>query len=252
MKTTNSDFDAAVGVDTVAGWDAFLKQHPVGFYADLARERKARLEKQDKLANQKSAFVSLSPPTENVDRAPAMDLPKALQTELRRVGCNKGNVDGQWNAASQAAMELFNKHAGMWLDVKVASADALDVVKNKAGRICPLLCDHGFKPQGETCVKIECESGFHLSNDNTCERESRGNSRKDVLPAAALPNRTPSRSIEPGAVEGTASAMQRADRMKNEGKYSACMGALPGCYGRAIKKMGPDQARAWCSRKPTC
>lgn len=252
VKTTSSDFDAAVGVDTAAAWDAFLKEHPVGFYADLARERKARLQNQDKLANQKSAVASLSPPTANVDQAPALDLPRALQTELRRVGCNTGNVDGQWNAASQAAMELFNKHAGMRLDVKLASTDALDVVKSKPGRICPLLCAHGFKAEGETCIKIECESGFHLSGDNTCERDSRANSRKDASPAAALPNRTSSRSIEPGALEGTASAMQRADHMKNEGKYVACMGALPGCYGRAIKKMSPDQARAWCSRKPTC
>lgn len=253
VKTTSSDFDAAVGVDTAAGWEAFLKEHPEGFYADLARERKTRLESRERLVNQKPEIASLSPSTDKLDRTSAsLDLPKALQTELRRVGCNTGTIDGNWNAASQAAMELFNKHAGMRLDVKVANADALDVVKSKAGRICPLMCDRGFKVEGDTCARIECAAGLHLGSDNTCERDSRGGSRKDTSPSAALPDRASSRSIESGAVEGTASAMQRADRLNNIGKYATCMGALPGCYGRAIKKMGPDQARAWCSRKPTC
>jgi uncharacterized caspase-like protein len=61
LKTTSSDFDAAVGVDTVAGWDAFLKEHPEGFYADLARQRKALIEKREKQS---------SPPNE-VEKRPA-------------------------------------------------------------------------------------------------------------------------------------------------------------------------------------
>jgi hypothetical protein len=40
--TTRSDFEAAERVDTVGGWDAFLRQHTEGFYADLARERRIK------------------------------------------------------------------------------------------------------------------------------------------------------------------------------------------------------------------
>jgi len=247
VKTPGSDFDAAVGVDTMAGWDAFLKEHPEGFYADLARERKASIEKREKSASQTKEVASLSPPAEQTDQAPRVDLPRALQTELRRVGCNTGAVDGNWNAASQAAMELFNKHAGMRLDVKVASADALDVVKSKAGRICPLVCDHGYKPEGETCVKIDCAPGSHLSDKNICERDSRGNDRRDASPSAA---RAPARSAAPA--EGTAGSMQRAAAARMSGSYKPCMGALPGCYERSLRNMTPDQARAWCSRKPSC
>ena len=36
-----SDFDAAERVDTVVGWDAFLKRHPDGFYSTLAQERRS-------------------------------------------------------------------------------------------------------------------------------------------------------------------------------------------------------------------
>jgi len=38
--STKEDFEAAEGVDSVGGWDAFLVQHPAGLYAALARERR--------------------------------------------------------------------------------------------------------------------------------------------------------------------------------------------------------------------
>ncbi len=67
----------------------------------------------------------------------AQDIARTLQTELRRVSCFTGNIDGEWKAASQHSLDLFDKSAGMKLDVKMASADALDAVKAKPGRVCP-------------------------------------------------------------------------------------------------------------------
>ncbi len=240
IATTGTDFEAAVAVDSVAGWDAFLERHPEGFYADLARERKAGLQKKGE------SVASLASPAEKADpQQPALDLPRALQAELRRVGCNTGSLDGNWNEASQKALELFNKHAGMKLDVKVASADALDVVKSKTGRVCPLYCDHGYRPEGEVCVKIVCDDGSHLSDDNRCERDSRSNDRKAAAPASARPR-------SGGQEGGSQSALRRADQAKLAGNYRQCMGATSGCYERAMRSMAPDMARAWCSRKPTC
>ena len=99
-----------------------------------------------------------------------VDLPRSLQSELRRVGCHTGSIDSNWNAASQRSLDLFNKHAGMKLDVKVASVDALDAVRSKPSRICPLICDHGFKADGDRCAKISCEAGYHINDANECER----------------------------------------------------------------------------------
>jgi hypothetical protein len=100
----------------------------------------------------------------------ASDIPRLLQGELRRVGCNTGSVDGNWDAASQKSLALFNKYAGMKLDVKMASLDALDAIKLKPARICPLTCEHGFKADGERCTKITCEAGSSLNDDNECEK----------------------------------------------------------------------------------
>jgi uncharacterized caspase-like protein len=115
--------------------------------------------------------ASLTPPAQT-DRTqqPASDVVRQLQSELRRVGCNTGAVDGNWNDAARRSLTLFNRHAGTTLDVKAASLDSLDVVKSKTGRICPLVCDHGYKADGDTCVKITCAPGYQVGDDNSCEK----------------------------------------------------------------------------------
>src|SRR5467141_2461169 len=90
--------------------------------------------------------------------APA-DIAKSVQIELRRVGCLAGAADGEWNAASQRSLALFNRHAGTRLNVKLASTDALDAIKLKPSRVCPLVCEHGFKPDGDRCSRIVCAEG---------------------------------------------------------------------------------------------
>jgi uncharacterized caspase-like protein len=107
----------------------------------------------------------------NANQPASTDIPRLLQAELRRVGCNTGAIDGNWDIAAQRSLSLFNKNAGMKLDVKIASLDALDAVRSKTARICPLICDHGYKPDGERCVKITCKAGSFLNDDNTCEKK---------------------------------------------------------------------------------
>jgi hypothetical protein len=121
-------------------------------------------------ANQKE-FASVSPSPEKFNQdASTPDLPRALQLELRRVGCNTGAVDSDWSAASQAAMALFNKYSGVQLDVKVASTDALNVVRSKTSRVCPTVCAHGFLASGDSCTKISCGAGSFVNDKNECEK----------------------------------------------------------------------------------
>jgi len=135
-----------------------------------AAAEQARLAAEKTAAEKKDQIAALSAPVDQGKKTDQLDLPRALQSELRRVGCNTGAVDGNWSAVSQQALDLFNKHAGMKLDVKTASADALDAVKAKTGRICPLVCDTGFKADGDRCVKITCRSGYRVNDDGACER----------------------------------------------------------------------------------
>ncbi|MDR3485761.1 MAG: caspase family protein [Bradyrhizobium sp.] len=111
-----------------------------------------------------------APGSPDANQPALADIPRLLQAELRRVGCNTGAIDGNWDIAAQRSLSLFNKIAGMKLDVKVVSLEALDAVRSKTARICPLICDHGYKPDGERCVKITCKAGSFLNDDNTCEK----------------------------------------------------------------------------------
>lgn len=110
---------------------------------------------------------------------PQADLAKSVQIELRRVGCLTGTADGEWNAASQRSLTLFNRNAGTRLDVKAASLDTLDAIKQKSSRVCPLVCEHGFRAEGERCGKIVCADGSFLNDDNECEK------RRGKTPTAA-------------------------------------------------------------------
>lgn len=237
------DYELALQVGNKPAWEAFLAQHPDGFYANLAklqldkiqaeqvhaaaiekakqaeaeRDRLAALgaqkdaqakaaadakaAEQAQLAAQKAkeqaqqqaaaaeqqrvnlaAAAPGAAPASPASRvgtnvaaltpaATPVDLSRSVQTELRRVGCFSGQVDGNWSTSSQRSLSQFNRYAGTKLDVKVASTDALDAVKAKQSRVCPLVCDHGFKADGDKCTKIVCGDGYVLNDDNECEKQ---------------------------------------------------------------------------------
>jgi hypothetical protein len=124
---------------------------------------------------QTAAAVS---PTKQSEKAPPLlaqfVVARKLQGELKRVGCDPGNVDGDWNAASRRALESFNKHAGTKLDVRVASLDALGVIRSRRSRICPLACDRGSSVQGNRCVPVETPGGRRNAERNHIKRASAG------------------------------------------------------------------------------
>ena len=152
----------------------------------LAEKQAAEKALADKIANDKAAAELAAKPANDKAQGeqkvaavtPAQSSPslspqetaKLVQSELRRVGCLAASADGEWNASSQRSLTLFNKYAGTKLDAKLASFEALDAIKAKPGRVCPLVCDHGFKADGDACVKITCRAGYRINDDNECEK----------------------------------------------------------------------------------
>jgi uncharacterized caspase-like protein len=146
----------------------------------------------DKPGAEKPAQVAALPPDASKTTLTPQELSRSLQAELRRVGCQTGAATDEWTAVSRRSLDLFNKHAGMKLDAKLASLDALDAVKGKPARICPLVCEHGFRASGERCEKIVCRAGYAVGDDNSCEKvEPRKPVAKREAPAAE-----PKRSAE--------------------------------------------------------
>jgi len=125
-----------------------------------------------------------SPSSPPLDQA---DLNRLLQAHLKRVGCNAGTVDGAWDDSSRKALELFNKNANTRFDVRVASLDALDTVRAKTDRVCPLICAKGQREDGDRCVQISCRNGSFLNSSGACEKR----------PEPAPRPRTAERDAEP-------------------------------------------------------
>jgi hypothetical protein len=115
-----------------------------------------------------SAVATLSPANAKPAPQPPTDLPRQLQAELKRVGCKSGEIDENWSAAARKALSSFNANAGTKFDVKLASIDALDAVRARQGRVCPLECERGFRASGDACVKITCDADQVLGPNGAC------------------------------------------------------------------------------------
>jgi hypothetical protein len=179
------DYEFAERVGTRQAWTYFLQHYPDGFYANLA---KAQLDKLTASATSPGTTTPVAPtkpvqpqPNTQVAALPTdtsrttinpADLARSVQTEMKRVGCYSGAVDGSWSTGSQRALDQFNKYAPAKLDTKLASNDALDALHAKSARVCPLVCDHGSRADGDSCTKIVCKDGFQVGDDNTCEKIS--------------------------------------------------------------------------------
>ena len=122
------------------------------------------------------------------------EVAKSVQAELRRVGCFSGPADGDWDAASRRALELYNKNAGSTLDAKAASTEALEAIKLKTARVCPLTCKSGQRRDGDQCVKITCAAGYFLNDDDECEKR-----KARPTPSAKLERRNRDREEAPAA-----------------------------------------------------
>ena len=129
------------------------------------------------------------------------DLTKSVQLELRRVGCLTEDADGDWGSASRRSMSQFNRYAGTRLDTQAASADALQAIKLKQARVCPLVCQHGYKSDGDRCTRIVCAEGSFVNDDNECEkrRDKKPVVRRDTSDDEEAPSRRRARATpEPG------------------------------------------------------
>ena len=144
--------------------------------AELARAEQTRAEQANRAAKDDADKLASLTPDQTIPKVPPApqidqaDITRLLQAHLKRVGCNSGNVDGTWDDSSRKALDLFNKNANTRFDVKLASLDALDMVRSKTDRVCPLICARGQKEDGGRCVQISCNSGYFLNSSGACEK----------------------------------------------------------------------------------
>ncbi len=207
-----------------AYFEAYLKQFPEGVFAGLARleiakltkkaevqaekdrqakaesERQRRaeseaeadrlakeLEKAEaerKAARQASGQVQVASLAPESEPEPA-ELIRSVQTELNRVGCSVGRVDGKWGSGSAGALREFASRQGIKLASTNPGAEILERLKATDVRVCPLVCGRGLEEKNGRCVATERKASVETkpasrtpSSQPTVTPEASGAARK--------------------------------------------------------------------------
>jgi uncharacterized caspase-like protein len=169
-------------------FESYLGRYPNGIYADLAQlkiqsiksqaEAEARRKAQVEAEAQTIASAASSSPERTAtkpddeitvaaltpDETPSTaspapvtllspeELATALQTELNRVGCTVGRVDGDWGNRSRQALRTYGREAGIDLASLDPDPAILDQLKKSTGRVCPLTCGRNQELKNGRCV----------------------------------------------------------------------------------------------------
>jgi hypothetical protein len=150
-------WNAVKGSKSPAVLGTYLDRFPRGTFANLARVMIEQLKTAQATAAGPNAARVASLPTEPPASAPTPGsspegLARALQTELKRVGCDPGSLDGTWGSKSRQALERFRRLSKVSFATDEPSEAALQSVAGQTGRICPIACEAGEMEVNGSCV----------------------------------------------------------------------------------------------------
>ncbi|RTL61129.1 MAG: peptidoglycan-binding protein [Hyphomicrobiales bacterium] len=80
------------------------------------------------------------------------DLTRSVQLELKRVGCFPGVVDGLWGDTTKGALANFARLAKLDVATDAPTPVAVDALKSRTDRVCPVICPAGQVEQNGACV----------------------------------------------------------------------------------------------------
>jgi hypothetical protein len=84
----------------------------------------------------------------------------ALQTELNRVGCYPGTIDGDWGAMSRRAVEAFRSASGVEVAATDPTPELLDTLRSRSTVVCSVEPDQttvaDIAPPASTAALTQC------------------------------------------------------------------------------------------------
>jgi peptidoglycan hydrolase-like protein with peptidoglycan-binding domain len=84
----------------------------------------------------------------NIDPSDRAALARALQRELKRVGCYSGEITGQWTTSSRMAMKAFTERVNATLPIDRPDPVLLSLVQGHQEKACGAAC-----PAGQTATE---------------------------------------------------------------------------------------------------
>jgi hypothetical protein len=108
----------------------------------------------------------VSPP----DSAKETDLVRSISVELKRVGCYLGATDGaNWSQPPlQKAVVEYARLSGLSTVPEAPNTDLLENLRQRPGRVCPLVCSSRQIERAGHCLLKTCRRGEILDQDGDC------------------------------------------------------------------------------------
>jgi hypothetical protein len=129
--------------------DLFGNRYDDTFFGDMARKRLASIDTKAICQSQPPTPARVNPPPGEVDDPVFI---RKLQAELTRVGCLTGLIDGNWSAASKAALRDFSVRSSLPAKADEPTSETLKQVAAKTERVCPLSCRSGEVVKDGRCT----------------------------------------------------------------------------------------------------
>lgn len=120
--------------------------------AVAARQMQDEARKQTEVTAKGETKVAALPTPEVQAAHSTTGLVRSIQTELKRLRCYKGEVDGQWGKQAQAAYGKYARLAKVINAAQEPSQLMLDSLLNEKKASCPLECESGFIPSNGSCI----------------------------------------------------------------------------------------------------
>ena len=123
------------------------------------------------------------PVATNIDPGDRAALARALQRELKRVGCYSGEITGVWTTSSRMAMKAFTQRVNATLPIDTPDPVLLSLVQAHPDRACGTACPAGqTATEGGACAPDEVT--VKAAKPSTSE-ETAPDTAKDKAGAAA-------------------------------------------------------------------
>ncbi len=113
------------------------------------------------------------------------ELVRSAQTQLVRLGCLTGKIDGTLNASTKGALGHYMSIVGQPSDNVTVTEDLVSELNKHATRVCPIECKTGETLQGETCIADQKAAAPATASRKNDDEENTPSRRKQREPATA-------------------------------------------------------------------
>ncbi|MFZ1813112.1 MAG: caspase family protein [Rhizobiaceae bacterium] len=149
------------------------------------------------------------------------ELARATQSELLRLGCLSGRVDGKWGSSSQRSLRAYADRQGVKLASLDPAIDLLDRLKATNVRVCPLICGKGMEESNGRCVKVKQEAKV----DPKPEKRQSAQSTSPIPLQSSRPE-APSKKVAGGRTCKMCKALEAGMIDFNHGFRKKCLSEL--------------------------